>query len=338
MQQPIDRSHLLTTIFNATSANFDTIAMILFRYQYNYNLVYRSFCDLLHIIPERITTVTQIPFLPILFFKTKAVVSTNSLAKFYFESSGTTATINSKHYVADSAVYDESFLASFKSVYGEVTDWCIVGLLPGYLERKNSSLVYMVNKLIELSQNESSGFYLNDYEALALVLKRNESMKQKTLLIGVTFALIDFSKKFATPLRYTTIMETGGMKGKLKEITRTEVHTIIGKSFGLTHVHSEYGMTELLSQAYAIAYGKFLPAATMKILLRSEDDPMDITDAEQLPNAKAGALNIIDLANIDSCSFIATDDLGILHPDGSFEVVGRLDNSDIRGCGLMLIN
>ena len=337
MQQIEDRITLRTDLSNTSTKSFKNVALAMFRYQYDYNKTYRSFCDLLGTKPASVLELTQIPFLPIAFFKTKTIVSSSTASDFYFESSGTTGTVNSKHFVADLPLYEKSFITAFQSAYGDVKSWCFVGLLPGYLERERSSLVYMVNKLIELSGNENSGFYLDNYEALAEILKHNEARQQKTLLIGVTFALVNFSQQYATPLRYTTVMETGGMKGRQKEITRGEVHNIIGKSFGLTHVHSEYGMTELLSQAYAKENGKFLAAQTMQVLLRSEDDPLELIEAEQITKARAGALNIIDLANIDSCAFIATDDVGILYPDGMFEVVGRLDNSDIRGCSLMLL-
>jgi hypothetical protein len=236
--------------------------------------------------------------------------------------------------VRKAATYRESFLKGFADFYGPPTEWCIIGLLPSYLERKNSSLVLMVNDLIAASGHEESGFYLYEHQKLAEVLTRNEKNQQKTLLIGVTFALLDFAEHFKKPLQHTIVMETGGMKGRRKEITREEVHAILKKAWRLSSVHSEYGMTELLSQAYSSGEGLFACPPWMRVIIRDEDDPLTIR-TPQFSKPASGLINVIDLANIDSCSFIATDDIGKLYGDNSFEVLGRMDSSDVRGCSLM---
>ena len=252
--------------------------------------------------------------------------------------SGTTGSVNSKHFVKDKSIYVASYLAGFKQFYGNVEEYCIIGLLPSYLERQHSSLIYMVNDLIAKSKHVNSGFYLYEYEKLKNVLLENEKAKQKTILIGVTYALIDFAEQHPMKLNYTTIMETGGMKGRREELTRTQVHKILSDNFGLENIHSEYGMTELLSQAYSTERGIFKCSNTMKILIRSEDDPFEIlTKKETDKKFVTGGINIIDLANLYSCSFIATDDAGKQYDDTSFEIIGRLENSDIRGCGLMVV-
>ena len=284
---------------------------------------------------DDVDTIAKIPFLPIRFFKTHQVVATDLNADIIFESSGTTETVNSMHYVKNRNIYEESFLNGFNSFYGDVKNWCVLGVLPSYLERENSSLVYMVQRLIEKSNHPQSGFYLYDFDRLVEVIKQLEHSEQPTLLIGVTFALLDFAELFSMPLTHTTIMETGGMKGRRKEMIRKEVHERLQHSFGKSAIHSEYGMTELLSQAYSKGNGIFRTPAWMHVLLRDEDDPLTI---KQIDNEKTrGVINIIDLANIYSCSFIATDDLGVLYVDGSFEVTGRRDNSDLRGCSLLAI-
>jgi hypothetical protein len=249
-----------------------------------------------------------------------------------FESSGTTGTINSRHYVRDIDLYRESFMSGFQLFYGSIKDWCIVGLLPAYLERKNSSLIVMVDALIKESNHPLSGFYLYEFKQVKELLIQLEKQKQKTLLIGVTFALLDFAEQFPIQLQHTVIMETGGMKGRRKELTRQEVHAALTKNFGINTIHSEYGMTELLSQAYSKGNGLFYCPPWMKVLVRDEEDPLIVNEQGR------GVLNIIDLANIDSCSFIATDDVGIVYEDGSFEVHGRMDNSDMRGCSLLVVH
>lgn len=270
-------------------------------------------------------------FLPISFFKTNRIITTEYTPEVIFESSGTSQTINSQHLVKDISIYKRSFFEAFTLFYGDIKEWCIIGLLPSYLERNNSSLTMMADELIKASGHEDSGFYLYDFDKLEKVLLKQESTKQKTLLLGVTFALLDFAEQHSLQLKNTTIMETGGMKGRRKELTRAEVHSIIGKGFGVDKVHSEYGMTELLSQAYSLGEGRFSCPPWMKVLVRDEDDPLTIRESGR------GVLNVIDLANVHSCSFIATDDVGIVYEDGSFEVWGRLDNSDIRGCSLLVV-
>jgi hypothetical protein len=253
-----------------------------------------------------------------------------------FESSGTSGSINSRHLVKEISLYEDSFTKANELFYGPVKDWCIIGLLPSYLERKNSSLVYMTEKLIHLSEHPQSGFYLDEFEKLFAVLNDLENKKQKTLLIGVTFALLDFAEKYSPdsyrePLRHTVIMETGGMKGRREELIRPAIHAILMQSFSLEHIHSEYGMTELLSQAYSKGEGIFHCPPWMKVLMRDEEDPFVVK------SFGAGTINVIDLANIYSCSFIATDDVGKLNTNGSFEVLGRIDGSDLRGCSLMVV-
>ncbi len=325
-------------IFSVNAARFDSLALEVFHFQYNNNEVYRQYCDIVKTNPKTINSLDKIPFLPIQFFKTKEIVSGSFEPAMIFESSGTTDSVNSKHFVKDSGLYEESFLKAFNMFYGDLKGRCILGLLPSYLERKHSSLVYMINELIKQSGHSESGFYLYDTDKLYRTLVENENNKQQTLLIGVTYALLDFADMYPIRLRHTIIMETGGMKGRRQELTREEVHMQLKQQFGETEVHSEYGMTELLSQAYSPGKGIFNCPPWMRVVLRSEDDPFNIV----LPHAvktqyMAGAVNIIDLANLYSCSFIATDDVGRLYSDGSFEILGRMDNSDIRGCGLMVI-
>ena len=325
-------------IFGVTSASFETLALEIFLFQYNENKIYRQFCDALQIIPSAVKSIQQIPFLPIQFFKSKNICSTAFEPVAIFESSGTTGAINSRHLIKNIALYEESFYTSFQLFYGDIKDYCIVGLLPSYLERGNSSLVYMVNELVKKSSSVNSGFYLYDLEKLSRTLQQNEAAGKRTLLIGVTYALLDFAEKFPMQLKHTIVMETGGMKGRREEMTREEVHGQLQTRLGLTDIHSEYGMTELLSQAYSAHNGIFNCPPWMKILLRSEDDPFNIISTQQITKQYVtGVINVIDLANIYSCSFIATDDVGKLYSNNSFEVMGRLDNSDIRGCGLMFL-
>ena len=323
-------------IFSCNEDDFDQLAIELFQIQYSQNTVYRAYCDALHIKPDQIHKISSIPFLPIQFYKTKEIITTSFTPETIFESSGTTGALKSKHIIKDLSMYEESFLKAFESLYDTPEKYCIIGLLPSYLERENSSLVYMVNRLIQKSKHHNSGFYLNDFDKLHQTLMENEINEQQTLLIGVSFALLDFAEQYPMQLKHTIIMETGGMKGRKKEMTRSSLHEVLQRKTGVAYIHSEYGMTELLSQAYSKKEGIFSSPPWMKILIRAEDDPFYIN----IRNEKkiiSGAINIIDLANIYSCSFIATDDLGKLHPNGSFEITGRLDNSDIRGCSLMAI-
>jgi phenylacetate-coenzyme A ligase PaaK-like adenylate-forming protein len=318
-------------VFNTRKEDFEAIALETFRFQYRHNLIYRDFTDALHVNPLTVSSTRQVPFIPISLYKTHEIATGEFEPAVIFESSGTTGTEPSRHLVRDLDVYTGSFTRGFELFYGPVRDWCILGLLPGYLERKNSSLVYMVNQLIIGSGHEKSGFYLRDHEKLADVLRELERKKQKTLLIGVSFALLDFAAAFPIPLEHTTIMETGGMKGRREELLRAELHALLRDAFGIKNIHSEYGMTELLSQAYSRGEGIFWTPPWMKVMVRDEEDPLQVRDTG------SGAINVIDLANIWSCSFIATDDAGKIHADGGFEVLGRLDGSDLRGCGLMVV-
>lgn len=321
----------VNNIFAASPATFNQLALNVFRFQYANNHVYRQWVDHLQIDINRVNNIVDIPFLPVSFFKSYDVVSGAFEPEIIFESSGTTQTINSRHLVKDVSLYRRSFREGFAHFYGDVEDWCVIGLLPAYLERSGSSLVMMVDDLVKESKHAYSGFYLYNYEELHAVLLQLEAQRQKTLLIGVTFALLDFAQQFPMQLKHTTIMETGGMKGRRKEMIRQEVHRLLQQSLGISHVHSEYGMTELLSQGYSKGEGIFNTVPWMKVLVRDEDDPLHVAQQGR------GVINVIDLANIDSCSFIATDDLGKIYNDGSFEILGRMDNSDIRGCSLMVL-
>jgi hypothetical protein len=305
-----------------------------FHFQYRENEVYRQFADLTGVLPYEVRTLKEIPFLPIRFFKSHEVKSGIFEPEAVFESSGTTNTVNSRHFVKDLGLYRRSFLAGFTQYYGNPVDWCILALLPSYLERQNSSLVLMADELIKLSGHPDSGFYLNQFESLKDTLEKLEKQGKQTILLGVTFALLDFSAACPMRLDHTIIMETGGMKGRKKEMTRDEVHDQLKKQFGVSRIHSEYGMTELLSQAYSQGEGLLTTPPWMKIMLRAEDDPLTIVDKSGR-ELSSGLINVIDLANRYSCSFIATDDLGVKLSDGRFEIIGRLDNSDLRGCSLL---
>ena len=320
-------------IFNITSeASFNAAALAVFKHQFEHNSVYRSFCDLLYKHPSEVKRVQQIPFLPIQFFKSHTIVSNSKSAEATFTSSGTTGSIVSKHFVSDLEIYKQSFRRGFKSFYGAIEEYTVLALLPSYLEREGSSLVYMANDMITQSNQPESGFYLHDLEALKNTLLKLEAKRQKTLLIGVSYALLDLIEAHSFKLKHTTVMETGGMKGQRKELVKSELHTILKEGFGVDKIHSEYGMTELLSQAYSYGDGVFKTPAWMKILTRDPEDALSIQ-----PIGKSGGVNIIDLANINSCAFIATQDLGKIHSNGTFEILGRFDESDIRGCNLMVL-
>ena len=329
-------------IFLAQENSFEQLALAIFHFQYDANPVYKSYVDAFGIKPDAINKIEKIPFLPISFFKTDKIKTGKFNAEEIFESSGTTQSVNSCHHVKDVSIYIESFTKAFENIYGNVAQWCILGLLPSYLEKGNSSLVYMVDNLITKSQHPLSGFYLHDFDKLKETLISLGKGKQKTLLIGVTYALLDFAEKFPMKLSHTTIMETGGMKGRRKELTRIEVHEQLKKAFETKEIHSEYGMTELLSQAYAEKAGRFRCPKWMKVLIRDDEDPLTVQRSaygSQNHETKplTGAINVIDLANVYSCSFIATDDVGKLYPDDSFEVLGRMDGSDLRGCSLLSV-
>ena len=321
------------SIFNIQSeADFKTTALEVFKFQFEHNAVYRSFCDLLYKHPSDVRSLEQIPFLPIEFFKTHTIISTNKPTEATFTSSGTTGSIVSKHHVGDLDVYKQSFRTGFESFYGTIENYTVLALLPSYLEREGSSLVYMANDMILQSKQPESGFYLHDLEALKNTLTSLEAKGQKTLLIGVSYALLDLIEAYSFELKHTIVMETGGMKGQRKELVKSELHALLKQGFGVDTIHSEYGMTELLSQAYSKGGGVFETPPWMKVLTRDPEDALSIQ-----PNGKSGGINIIDLANINSCAFIATQDLGKIKSDGTFEILGRFDQSDIRGCNLMVL-
>jgi len=330
--------HKIFSLQAADEPAFTAMALAVFRFQYQHNPLYRAYADALHTDVAAVSSMEQIPFLPIRFFKSHAVQTTVFTPELVFESSGTTTTINSRHLVKEAGLYSRSFLTAFEQRYGPVKDWCIIGLLPSYLERGHSSLVYMVDKLVGLSDHPQSGFYLYEHQRLFEVLQQLEAAGQKTILFGVTFALLDFAEAFSLPLQHTIIMETGGMKGRREELVRPAVHALLNGSFHTSGIHAEYGMTELLSQAYSGGDGLFSCPPWMKVLLRDEEDPLTVHKKPASGKKPvSGAINVIDLANIYSCSFIATDDAGRLYADEQFEVLGRLDNSDLRGCSLLVI-
>ena len=311
---------------------FEKMALKVFRFQYENNLVYKEFCDFMNTDIQKVKSIQQIPFLPIQFFKSHDIVSTTDAIHETFTSSGTTGMITSKHLVTDISVYEQSYRNAFSEFYGNIEDYVVLALLPSYLERSGSSLIYMVKDLIGLSNNEHSGFYLNNYDELIAKLIELDNAGQNVILIGVTYALLDLVEQQKFQLKNTIILETGGMKGKRKEMIREELHELLCDGFGVQSIHSEYGMTELLSQAYSLGNGVFECPAWMHILIRDTEDALTYVEY-----GKSGGVNVIDLANINSCSFIATQDLGKKYPNNSFEILGRFDNSDIRGCNLMVI-
>ncbi len=313
-----------------SKSDFETCAMQTFINQYKYNKVYRSYCDLINVNPSDIASVDKIPFLPISFFKSHAVKSFSEDAQLVFQSSGTTGTLPSKHFLHSANAYEQSFTKAFQLFYGAPKNFAILALLPSYLDRGDSSLVYMVNHLIKKSTHAKSGFYLHDFKSLKQTIDELEKAKQPTLLLGVSFALLDFIEQFDFNLHYTTVMETGGMKGKRKELIREDLHQQLSKGFGVKHIHSEYGMTELLSQAYSKGHGVFSCPPWMKVYTRDTSDPFTNTKVGSI-----GSINVIDLANQESCAFIATQDLGRIISDNQFEVLGRVDYSDVRGCNLL---
>jgi hypothetical protein len=327
-----DSMFSLTSAGEEATREFDTRALAVFRFQYARNPLYREFTDALGVRPEAVGRIGEIPFLPVGFFKTHDVRTDDFVPEIVFRSSGTTGMVTSRHEVRETDLYRKSFMAGFERFYGSVGGWCIIGLLPAYLERSDSSLVFMVHALIGASGHPDSGFYLYEYEELYRVLQRLEAAGQKTLLIGVTFALLDFAERFRMSLRHTVVMETGGMKGRRREITREELHAFLSERLGVAVVHAEYGMTEMLSQGYSAGEGVFRCPGWMRVLVRSEDDPLEVRDRGE------GLINVVDLANIWSCSFLATEDIGVLRADGAFTVAGRVDHSDIRGCSLLVVS
>ncbi|MHB1178128.1 MAG: LuxE/PaaK family acyltransferase [Daejeonella sp.] len=309
---------------------FERLALEVFYYQARNCAVYSSFIRNLGIDPEAVKNINKIPFLPIEFFKTHNIVSSSSKPEEIFTSSGTTGVIQSKHTVVDIDLYIKSFRKAFDMFYGDPKKYAILALLPSYLEREGSSLIYMANDLITLSKNDQSGYFLYEHKALSETLTDLKNSETPTILIGVTYALLDFAESHVIEFPELIVMETGGMKGKRREMVRDELHEILCSGFGVPVIHSEYGMTELLSQAYSKGAGIFHCPPWMKILTRDINDPLQLSG-----NNQTGGLNVIDLANINSCSFIATQDLGKVFTDGTFEVLGRFDNSDIRGCNLL---
>ena len=313
-------------------AQFEEMCMRVFRHQVNNNKVYQEFIKLLGRRPDQITRVEQIPFLPIDFFKSRDILSSSQQVETVFTSSGTTGSVPSRHLVTDLSVYRKSFTLGFEHFYGRPEDYTILALLPSYLERGGSSLVFMANELIQMSSSESSGFYLNNMEELAFNLAEMDRSGQKILLLGVSYALLDLIALKQFKLNNTIVMETGGMKGRRREMVREELHKELSAGFGVDQIHSEYGMTELLSQAYSHGNGIFDCPPWMKVLIRDPEDPFQLLDTK-----RTGGVNVIDLANFNSCSFIATQDLGRAQEGASFEIVGRFDHSDIRGCNLMAV-
>lgn len=311
--------------------DFNETCLEVFKHQYENNEVYRKFCDILDRSPGNVQELKSIPFIPIEFFKSKELLSSKKPAQAIFSSSGTTGSVTSKHYVTDLRLYEDSFLEAFKQFYGEPSDYTFLALLPSYLERKGSSLIYMVNSLIERSGKKESGFYLDNLDELAEKLELLDKTGENVFLIGVSFALLDLVEKFSFQLKNSVVMETGGMKGRRKEMIREELHSILKEGFGVDAIHSEYGMTELLSQAYSNGNGIFDTPPWMEILIRDPEDALSFQ-----PDGKTGGINVIDLANINSCSFIATQDLG-RKKNKKIEILGRFDNSDIRGCNLLLL-
>jgi len=320
----------INKIFNCSNDTaFEKLALEIFEFQMDNNLTYSAYAALI-LRGKHPENINEIPFLPVEFFKTEQIICQGKGVEEVFLSSGTTG-YQTRHLVSDLSIYQKSFTKSFELFYGEITDYCILSLLPNYREREGSSLIYMVDELIRISDHEKSGFYLNDYKGLSETISELESKKQKTILIGVSYALLDLAKSFPQILEHTTIIETGGTKGKRKEFLKEELHTILRNSFGLKNIHSEYGMTELLSQSYSRGKGIFKSPPWKKVLIRDTNDPLSI-----IAEHKTGGINIIDLANIYSCPFIASQDLGKTYDDGCFSVLGRFENSDVRGCNLLV--
>lgn len=320
------------TIFNLrTDEAFRKLTLEVFRFQYHHNPVYRQFADGLEANPDTVKAVRDIPFLPIEFFKTHRVICGRFAPEAVFESSGTTGTNTSRHFVKSLALYEKSLLEGFRLFFGAPENFVFLALLPSYLERNGSSLVHMADRLIRLSGHPESGFYLYDYEKLAQTLHSLKKQKKKVILLGVTYALLDLAEQYPMDFPELIVMETGGMKGKRREMVREELHGILQKAFGVKAIYSEYGMTELLSQAYSKGQGLFSTPPWMRVLIRDVNDPLSY-----VPTGKSGGINVIDLANLYSCAFLATQDLGKYHPGGRFEVLGRFDNSDVRGCNLLV--
>lgn len=314
-----------------TDDDFNRVALAVFDYQVQNCRIYQLYVQYLGIDKKKIGHYTEIPFLPIEFFKSQDIIDQSKKEEIVFTSSGTTGMITSRHLIAKQSLYEVSYNTTFKHFYGNIRDTAIVALLPSYMERTGSSLIYMVDDLIQQSMVKESGYFLYNHQELYDTLLRLQRSNTQTILFGVTYALLDFVEQFKLDFPELIIMETGGMKGRRKEMIRAELHQILTESFGVEHIHSEYGMTELLSQAYSKGKGLFRTPPWMKILIRDTNDPLSLAN-----HGKSGGINVIDLANLYSCSFIATQDLGNLYPDQRFEILGRFDNSDIRGCNLLV--
>lgn len=315
-----------------TPKDFEKEALKVFNYQAINNKVYADFLHFLGVDIQAINSLEKIPFLPISFFKTHKIISSKESVQQVFLSSGTTGIQQSKHYVTQLKVYEASFRKGFEYFYGNIEEYTILALLPNYIEQGNASLVYMVSDFIKKSKSQESGFYLDNLEALSQKLTALDSQNKKVLLLGVSYALLDLIDGNKFCLKNTIIMETGGMKGRRREMIKEELHEVLCKGFGVEKIHSEYGMTELLSQAYSKGNGIFKTPPWMKVMVRDTEDAL-----QTLPFNKAGGINIIDLANVNSCAFIATQDLGKTYSNGTFEILGRFDNSDIRGCNLLVV-
>lgn len=327
----MDLSRIKNRIFKEDSSrHFEELTLEIFRHQAKAVPIYAKFLDILNVDPSRIDSIENIPFLPIRFFKTHSVNDLTGPVVSVFTSSGTTGQTPSRHEVIDPDLYRNAYMEGFRYFYGEPTDYRILALLPSYLERKGSSLIDMVKGLIEASGEPESGFFLDDLATLSQLLEHPPKGK-KNLLVGVSFALLDLAERSPIPLNQTLVMETGGMKGRRKELVRDELHSILRKAFSIDEVHSEYGMTELLSQAYSKGEGRFQTPPWMRVLIRDTDDPFSWA-----PNGRTGGINVIDLANLHSCSFLELEDLGRKFADDTFEVLGRFDTSEVRGCNLMV--
>ncbi len=320
-------------IFNISNKyEFENLCIKIFKYQYENNDVYKKYIKFLKISADSIKKIDDIPFLPIDFFKNHDIISGNKKIDVTFKSSGTTGINTGRHHVTDIKLYEKSFFNTFEIFYGKIK-YCILALLPSYLERNDSSLIYMTNKLISKNGSKDSGFYLNNFDDLYKKLLELENKEQKTILLGVSFALVDFFEKYKMQLKNTIIMETGGMKGRKKEPVKEELHNFLKKTSGVKNIHSEYGMTELLSQAYSKGDNIFETPPYMKVLIRDIYDPF-----KYLEHGKTGGINIIDLNNVNSCSFIETKDIGKINKNNNFEILGRFDQSDIRGCNLLVFS
>lgn len=326
-----DRADLLLRLANMAPGHFEETALAVFRYQAANNPLFARWLALLGRDAGSIGSMAEIPFLPIPFFKTQEIKTGDWKPQTVFSSSGTTGQTPSWHFVHDLDFYLKNARQGFATYYGDPAGWCVLALLPSYLEREGSSLVAMADDFIRRSTCLESGFFLRDFEKLCDALRACQAKKQPTLLLGVSFALLDFAEKYPLDLAGIIVMETGGMKGRRVEITRAELHETLCRAFNLQVIHSEYGMTELFSQAYSPGRGIFRPAPTMRVHATEPNDPFCL-----VPPGRTGVLNIADLANLDTCSFIATEDLGRVFADGSFEVLGRLDTAELRGCNLMI--